>query len=81
MKKPIRAMEYIQRSGGGGHPLTNENASYMGIGHGDTVLIIHKRDLVALLQKVHRGDSRAIPVVEALLMQWDHFVDREGLDG
>ena len=68
--RTLRFVEATQRTSNGGSPLSNETAQYMDIGHGEPLLILAKRDLVALLLPF-KDDPR----VKRYLEEWNIFVD------
>ena len=49
----IRVCEFIQRSGDGGHPVTNGGP----FAHGEPVLVVSKRDLATLAHLILKGTS------------------------
>ncbi len=69
----IKHWETEQRAELGGYPLCNETAHRLGFGHGDSVLIVSTRHLVAFLKRAQRGNAYFQQEVAAMLREWDKF--------
>ncbi len=72
---PIKAVEYVQDSIDGGHPLDNYNANANGMGHGTPLLVVSKRDMVDFLRRLN-GELSTSTVsihddVVSMLDAWD----------
>lgn len=68
--------EATQRAENGGSPLPND----CHVGHGVPLLILEKRGLIRLLRKLYKGNVQAQVEANNIVMKYDQFVDREGLD-
>ena len=72
----MKAFETTQRAYDGGHPLVNETAARLDLGHGTPLLILGKRDLVAFLKRTLVALPPWHPLrveVEEMIAKWDTF--------
>lgn len=76
----ITSVEFIQRSENGGAPIDNEYASKLRIGHGTPLILMPKRQFVALLKRAQEAaremevDYDFIEEIDELLKEHDQFV-------
>ena len=76
----ITTFEFIQRAENGGHPLDNESANKSGVGHGTPLLMLPKRQFVALLKRAKFAagsvqiDYDLLNGVEEFLKENDQFL-------
>lgn len=80
-KLKLTTTEFIQKSYNGGSPLDNEYASDLKIGHGTPLILMPKRQFVALLKRAQLAamtgpDLQLASEVEDLLKEHDQFIEK-----
>jgi hypothetical protein len=72
--------EMTQRAENGGSPLNNDTACDLDVGHGTPLILMPKRQYVALLKAASRaifsGDQQFMDRLDAHINEHDSFVER-----
>lgn len=76
----LPSFEFIQRAENGGHPMDNDTASELGMGHGTPGIMLPKRLFVALLHRAREAATSTTPdadfasELEDLIREHDGFL-------